>query len=89
MNIEKEIYKALISNANGVVKDVKDVTPPTLRELKKGTGKTSIFKVFDLLFNNGIKEIKLTMEHSELTLDSEKRELISKPFLTNKKKVTN
>lgn len=78
MNIEKEIYKALISNSGGVLNKVEDLTTPTLRMLKKGEGKTSVFKVFELLFKNGIETITLKGAHNEITFNSRDREIISR-----------
>jgi hypothetical protein len=78
MNIEKEIYKVLIANSGGKQDDILGIAQPTLRTLKKGTGKTAIYNVFDSLFCNGIKSIELSTDFGSLKLDSEKREVFAK-----------
>lgn len=78
VNIEQEIFKLLIGNANGKLTDVQGVTPATLRTLKEGKGKTSIYNIFDALFRNGVKSVDLNTNHGTLTICAETRQLFHK-----------
>lgn len=73
MNIEKQIYGLLIASAGGKQEKIKSVSQPTLREMKKGTGKTSFKKVFDILFDNGVLTATLESEHTVMKLNCKDR----------------
>lgn len=79
MNIEKEVYKIIIANAKSNQKKVESVSMPTLRQLRKGDGKTSVYKVFDALFSNGINKITLNTESGDLTFCAQTRQVFSTP----------
>lgn len=80
MNIEKEIYNVLMSNARFKQNEINDISQPTLRLLKEGSGKTSIYKVFDILFSNGIESVKIKTKTGSLTFDAKKREVLGEPI---------
>lgn len=69
MNIEKQIYSLLIASAGGKQKEIKGVSQPTLRDLKRGSGTTAFSKVFDILFENGITTATLESDYTIMTLN--------------------
>lgn len=70
MNIEKQIYSLLIASAGGKQEDIKSISQPTLRLMKKGAGTTAFSKVFDVLFDNGITTAILESDYTIMKLNS-------------------
>lgn len=75
MNIEQQIYNALLNNANGNQAKILGLTQPTLIAMKRGKSRTSFSKLFDVLFENGIKTISLRSEHTIMDFDCQNKEV--------------
>lgn len=66
MNIEQQIYNALLNNAGGNQSKIVGIAKPTLIKMKRGENKTTFSQVFEHLFNNGITELTLKSDHTEM-----------------------
>lgn len=75
MNIEQQIYNVLLNNANGNQAKIKNVSQPTLILMKRGKSKTTFSKLFNILFDNGIKTISLKSDHTVMEFDCESKEV--------------
>lgn len=74
MNIDQQIYKALIQ-AKGKQSKIVGISKPTLIGMKNGTLKTSFSKLFTVLKENGIPEIHLKSKETLMHIDAENGEI--------------
>lgn len=69
MNIEQQIYHALLANAGGIQANINKVSQPTLIAMKRGKGKTRFSQLFQMLFDNGVESITLHGKNTEMTFN--------------------
>lgn len=70
MNIDQQIYHELLKNAGGEIKNIKDISRPTLIEMRRGESRTSFRKLIDVLLANGMECITLKSQHTEMQINS-------------------
>jgi len=73
MKIDQQIYDLLLDNAGGQISKIKGVSAPTLREMRKGSGKTTFSTMFEVFKENGIKAVTLSSEYTSMHIDMENR----------------
>lgn len=75
MNIDQQIYGALLNNAEGNQSKIKGLSQMTIIQMKKGKSRTTFSKLFEVLFDNGIKKISLQSENTQMDIDVQNKDV--------------
>lgn len=76
MNIDQQIYGALLNNAGGNQSKIKGLSQMTIIQMKKGKSRTTFSKLFEVLIENGINKISLYSNDTQMDFDAVEKDVI-------------